>query len=158
MANVNLTLILRDLAEHLAQLVLTLEAEHVALTENDMENIIRTATDKNRLFDFIEDLENERHALLQAAGLDLNSSGIMAYLQRHTAPTKDETIAIWEQIETLTRQCRKQNQINGIILEKNRQRTEKALAILKGQTPQVTTYTASGETSHSQIHHSLAKA
>ena len=158
MATADISLLLRDIAEHLAQLMRTLESENTALANNDLDGIIQAANDKNRLFEFLEELENERHALLVAAGLDFDSTGIMAYLARDSARTRNEATAIWQQIETLTRQCRKQNQINGIILEKNRRRTEKALAILKGQTPQAATYTASGETCHSQSRNSLAKA
>ena len=158
MAIADLPLLLRDIAEHLTQLEQTLENENAALLDNDLDRILHAATDKNRLFEFLEDLEKERHTLLLAAGLDFDSSGIMAYLQREPSPVNDETAAIWQQIETLTRQCRKQNQINGIILEKNRRRTEKALAILKGQSSQVATYTASGEACRSQSRHSLAKA
>ncbi len=158
MAIAELSLILRDISDHLVQLAATLESEYNALADNDLDTIIQAANDKNRLFEFLEDLEKERHALLLAAGLDFDSNGIMAYLQRGTSQIKNETAAIWQQIETLTHQCRKQNQINGIMLEKNRRRTEKALAILKGQTPQIATYTANGETCHSQQCHSLAKA
>ncbi|NOZ38514.1 MAG: flagellar protein FlgN [Gammaproteobacteria bacterium] len=158
MAIVELSLILRDISDHLVQLAATLESEYNALADNDLDTIIQAANDKNRLFEFLEDLEKERHALLLAAGLDFDSNGIMAYLQRGTSQTKNETAATWQQIEILTHRCRKQNQINGIMLEKNRRRTEKALAILKGQTPQIATYTANGETCHSQQSHSLAKA
>ena len=158
MANADLSLVLQDIAEHLSQLRHTLESEYAALTENNLEHIVQLANDKNRLFEFLEDLEKERHELLLAAGLDFDSNGIMAYLQRNKAQTKDDSTAVWRQIETLTKQCRKQNQINGIILEKNRRRTEKALAILKGQIPQAGTYTASGETCKSQPRHSLARA
>jgi len=158
MATVDLPLLLQDIAGHLTQLVQTLEKEYTALTSNDLDNIVQTTNDKNRLFEFLEDLEKERHALLLAAGLDFDTNGIMAYLKRDTSQTKNKTAIIWQQIEDLTRQCRKQNQLNGIILEKNRRRTEKALAILKGQSPQVGTYTASGETCNNQFRHSLAKA
>jgi len=158
MATADLSLLLHDIAEHLAQLVQTLETENAALADNDLDGIVQAANDKNRLFEFLEDLEKERHALLLAAGLDFDSNGIMTYLERNRSRTKNETATTWQQIESLTRQCRKQNQINGIILEKNRRRTEKALAILKGQTPQPTTYTANGETCHNQSRNSLAKA
>ncbi len=158
MAIANLPLLLRDIAEHLTQLSQILENEYTSLSDNDLERIIQAANDKNRLFELIEDLEKERHTVLLAAGLDFDSSGIMAYLQRSPSQANNETASLWQQIETLTRQCRKQNQINGIILEKNRRRTEKALAILKGQSPQMGTYNASGETCHSQSRHSLAKA
>ncbi len=158
MAMTELSLILQDISGHLIQLAATLESEHTALMDNDLDIIIQAASDKNRLFELLEDLEKERHALLLAAGLDFDSNGIMAYLQRGTSRTRNQTAAIWQKIETLTQQCRRQNQINGIMLEKNRRRTEKALAILKGQTPQTATYTANGETSHSQPRNSLAKA
>ncbi|VAX12602.1 hypothetical protein MNBD_GAMMA24-243 [hydrothermal vent metagenome] len=158
MAIAELSLILRDITEHLIQLAATLESEHSALAKNDLDIIIQAANNKNRLFELLEDLEHERHELLLAAGLDFDSNGIMAYLQRGTSQTRNETAAIWQQIETLTHQCRKQNQINGIMLEKNRRRTERALAILKGQTPQTATYSASGEACHNQQRHSLAKA
>jgi len=158
MATLELPLLLQDIAEHLAQLDRTLENEHTALIENDLNNIVQAANDKIYLFEILEDLEKERHALLLAAGLDFDSNGIMAYLQRNTSQARNESAAIWQQIEDLTHRCRRQNQINGIILEKNRRRTEKALAILKGQTPQVTTYTANGETCQRQSQHTLAKA
>ncbi len=158
MAIAELSIILQDITEHLTQLVHTLESEHLALVDNDLDAIIQAASDKNCLFELLEDLEKERHALLLAAGLDFDRNGIMAYLQRKTSQTRNETGALWQQIETLTHQCRRQNQINGIMLEKNRRRTEKALAILKGQTPQTATYTATGETCHTQPRHSLAKA
>lgn len=158
MATLELPLLLQDIAEHLAQLDRTLENEHTALIENDLNNIVQAANDKIYLFEILEDLEKERHALLLAAGLDFDSNGIMAYLQRNTSQARNESAAIWQQIEDLTHRCRRQNQINGIILEKNRRRTEKALAILKGQIPQAGTYTASGETCKSQPRHSLARA
>lgn len=158
MAITELSLILQDISEYLTQLTATLESEHIALIGNDLDTIIQAASDKNRLFELLENLEKERHTLLLAAGLDLDSNGIMAYLQRDTSRTRDQSVAIWRQIGTLTQQCRKQNQINGIMLEQNRRRTEKALAILKGQTPQTATYTANGETCHNQPRHSLAKA
>lgn len=153
-----LSLILRDITKQLTQLAHTLESEHAALVDNDLDAIIQAANDKNHLFELLEDLEKERHALLLAAGLDFDSNGIMAYLQRGTSQIRNETAAIWQQVGTLTHECRRQNQVNGIILEKNRRRTEKALAILKGQTPQVATYTANGETCQNQARHSLAKA
>lgn len=152
-----LTPILRKIAQHLSRLEQTLAREYAALSENDLDTIVRAAEEKIRLFGLIEELEQARHAALQQAGVDPDDTDAASWLQRN--PALGETlVSDWQQVRELTRKCHHQNRINGIILEKTRRRTEQALSILKGQTPQPGTYTARGETERGTTRHSLAKA
>ncbi|MCW9023747.1 MAG: flagellar protein FlgN [Gammaproteobacteria bacterium] len=159
MAEPALKSILSNITHSLQKLEQTLADEFTALSNDDFEQIQQTAQDKNTVFETLEKLEQQRQQHLADAGLDLNSTGVMAYLDRQTANIKSEMSQSWEQIEVLTQHCRQQNAVNGIILEKNRRRIEKALSILKGQiTDTHATYSANGKATSTQTSHTFAKA
>lgn len=50
----------------------------------------------------------------------------------------------WKNIETLTRKCHEQNQINGLIIENSRRRIAKRLEILHSISSEKLTYSANG--------------
>ena len=158
MAQTSLTPVLHDIADHLDELAQVLHGEFDALTNNDMEAIQQAADAKSRLTDLLNDLENERTTLLRSAGLDLNKTGVMAYLMRHDSGQPSELTALWQKIEQLTRSCEKQNKINGVIIEKNRRRTEAAMNILRGQPTDNELYSSAGSKVTNRQQQSLAKA
>ena len=160
MANIDLKTILGNIAQQLTALEKTLGEELLALSNNELNGIHATAESKNQIFEQLEKFEQERCQLLSDANLDPDSKGIKIYMLRHIndPESRSEVAQIWQDIENLTQTCRRDNKINGIILEKNRQRTARALAILKGQLPETnTTYTATGQTSVQQQSHSFVK-
>lgn len=148
--------VLRDIARHLEALQQTLQDEFNALSSQDMAAIAQAAQHKTRLTQLLDDLERERASVLRAAGLDLNSAGITAYLNRYTTPHHQNELAqLWQQIEQLTRDCERQNQINGLIIEQSRRRIKNALTILHGQLPGNELYSATGSTVAETQHQSL---
>ena len=160
MSNTALKIILDNIAQQLTALDNTLRDEFTALSDDDLNNIHDAAESKNHIFEQLEKFEQQRCQLLQNAELEPDSKGIKTYMLRHIndPAIRSEVAQFWQDIENLTQTCRRNNKINGIILEKNRQRTERALAILKGQTIETnTTYTASGQTSTQQQSHSFVK-
>lgn len=156
MASPTLLPILNDIAAHLSALQETLQAEYQALSDNDRQGIELAARDKSRLTALLDDLEQERVTLLREAGLDLDRSGVMAYLERHQNSSSDPVTRLWQEIEQLSRDCEQQNRINGIIIEHNRKRTETALNILHGQSGNTELYSSSGNTVSSSNRQSIA--
>ena len=148
--------VLKDIAAHLEALLEVLRLEYQALSENHREGIEQAARDKNRLTGLLEDLEKERVTVLRGAGLDLDRSGVMAYLSRHDRPLQDPVSRLWQQIEELSQSCEQQNRTNGIVIEHNRRHTETALTILQGQTAETELYSASGNTVSSSARQSIA--
>ncbi|MDH5573002.1 MAG: flagellar protein FlgN [Gammaproteobacteria bacterium] len=160
MSNTALKSVLSNIALQLTALDSALHDEFLALSHNELDDINASAELKISIFEKIEQFEQERCQLLQNADLELDSKGIKTYMLRHIndPESRSEVAHIWQEIENLTQICRRNNKINGIILEKNRQHTERALAILKGQIPETnTTYTATGHTSVQHQSHSFVK-
>ncbi len=151
--------VLQDIAAYLDELRQALVAEYEALGTDDSERLQAIAETKQRLSDILGDLDRERSSLLREAGLDLDRTGVLAYLDRQSAADREPLDILWQRIETLTRDCRRLNQINGIVIEKRRRRAETALRLLQGQTPGDDLYTARGTTPPGTgPGHTLAKA
>lgn len=148
--------VLKDIAAHLEALLEVLHLEYQALSDNNREGIEQAARDKTRLTGLLEDLEKERVTVLREAGLDLDRSGVMAYLSRHDRPRQDPVSRLWQQIEELSQACEQQNRTNGIVIEHNRRHTETALTILQGQTAETELYSAKGNTVSSSARQSIA--
>ena len=151
--------VLQDIAAYLDELRSALVAEYEALTVNDTERLTAIAETKQRLSDILGDLDRERSDLLREAGLDLGRTGVLAYLDRQSASEREPLDVLWQRIETLTHDCRRLNQINGIVIEKRRRRAENALRILQGQTIENDLYSPAGTTPRRPgPGHTLAKA
>ncbi len=150
--------VLQDIAAYLDELRQALVAEYEALGADDTERLAQLAEVKQRLSDILGDLDRERSALLREAGLDLDRTGVLAYLDRQSESERAPLNVLWQRIETLTRDCRRLNRINGIVIEKRRRRTTAALQILQGQTTDNALYTAHGTAPGSGPGNTLAKA
>lgn len=137
--------LLKEITSYLEQLQQALINEHQALTDNNMQAIELVARDKTILMETLEDLDKERRKILSAAGLNLKATGIEDFLQQNNAGQTTELKAIWLKIAELTRQCEKQNNINGIIIENNKQHTENALSILQGKQQNTELYSRQGK-------------
>ncbi len=150
--------VLQDIAAYLDELRQALVAEYEALSADDTARLANLAVVKQRLSDILGDLDRERSDLLREAGLDLDRTGVLAYLDRQSASERAPLDALWQRIETLTRDCRRLNRINGIVIEKRRRRTLQALHILQGQAPADDLYTAHGTPPGNGPGNTLAKA
>ncbi len=150
--------VLQDIAAYLDELRQALVAEYEALSAEDSERLANLAEVKQRLSDILGDLDRERSALLREAGLDLDRTGVLAYLDRQAQSEREPLNVLWQRIETLTRDCRRLNAINGIVIEKRRRRAAQALHILQGQTAGSELYTAHGTAPGTGPGNTLAKA
>ncbi len=141
----NISPLLEDIANYLEQLFHALENEYRALSENDIQAIESIAQEKIILMEQLEDLNKERRALLEAAGLDLDANGIDDFLNSSTITDKPKLKTLWNDISNLSKQCEKQNNINGIIIENNKRHTENALSVLQGKQQTAELYSNKGQ-------------
>ncbi len=141
----NLYPVLIDIHAYLQQLKLTLDDEHEALANQDAEKLNDLTTAKQLLVENLEDLDNERKAILRNAGMELSKTGVEAYLSRFNQTQSSDVDRLWEAISALSKLCEKQNAINGVIIESQRRRTETALEILQGKSTESETYSSKGK-------------
>ncbi|VAW97415.1 hypothetical protein MNBD_GAMMA23-920 [hydrothermal vent metagenome] len=141
----NITPLLEDIANYLEQLFHALENEYTALSNNDLQAIESIAQEKTILMEQLEDLNKERHTLLEAAGLNLSENGIDDFLNSSTLADNPVLKTLWGNISSLSKQCEKQNNINGIIIENNKRHTENALSILQGKQQTTELYSSKGQ-------------
>lgn len=142
--NLPLTPVLQEIAAYLQQLKTALTQEYQALTATITADLQQIAREKVILMDHLEDLNKERRDILSQAGLNLETTGISQYLGHIKKSTASQIAGLWQSIATLTRECEKQNSINGIIIESNQHHARTALAILKGQSLDTELYSDKG--------------
>lgn len=133
--------ILQREIENGTQLLHVLHREHAALTSNAPDILEQAAQDKLHC---LKQVEASAAALAEA----LRTAGVAAraaadYLRAHP----DTRLGVcWQQGQRILVECRRQNQINGSVIELSRRNTLRALALLRGQSPEQPIYSASGET------------
>jgi len=152
--------VLRETLQLAESLHASLEREQQALYDNDLESIEQIAAAKAELAASIEALERRRAELVSQAGFPTHANGMAAYLGHlEQGPEGTRTVtAQWQTLQGVLRQCDRQNQINGIMLEKNRRRAEALLRLLRGDadTPQL--YSEAGKAVSDKRGQHLAQA
>ena len=135
----------RELGQ-LTQLEVVLGQEHEALKLRDAAEITKNTEAKQQLILAIETLGRERMTLLQGAGQGTDKESLLAFVD-----AEPQLRSRWDELEALLLRCQKQNQINGMLLEKGKQQTQQMLGILLGEGTRKETelYNANGSTSSS---------
>ena len=117
----------RDLGQ-LTQLEVVLGQEHEALKLRDSAQITQNSEAKQQLILAIETLGRERMALLQGAEQGTDKEAVLAFVD-----AEPQLRSHWDELVALLLRCQKQNQINGMLLEKGKQQTQQLLGILLGE-------------------------
>ena len=133
--NLKLELLLRDLYEAMSELSLVLDSEHQALATQDVEQLQQAAVNKDLLSDRIEQLEQNRVAMLQQLGLGKDLAAMQQLINGSSARAGDELYKLWNMVAELAQECTVKNKLNGVIIEAKRRLTETALSILHGNIP-----------------------
>ena len=137
-------------------LISLLEQEKAVLA-HDPEAMERLAAEKQHVISRLEELHNESNSLLQQTGYAGDRDGMQAFLA--WCDNKDHKLhKRWDELLDNIENCRRLNQINGMVVEKSTQSLRHALAILCGQTLTDVSYDASGSTVSDNGGRPLAKA
>ncbi len=139
--------------EHCTQLLQVLHREHTAVTNNAPELLEQAAQEKLHWLRQVEALADARIEGMRAAGVAGDPQNAAPGLTAHP-----DVVARWQQVQRILVECRRQNQINGSVIELSRRHTLRALSLLRGQSADQTVYSASGETSGPLPPHMLATA
>jgi flagella synthesis protein FlgN len=86
--------------------------------------------------------------VLATEKLQLSHEGIAEYfsLAKKASIDTSKAITLWQEIVKLSKQCQSLNQKNGASINILAQYTQRSLHILKGKSPQTTTYGSDGST------------
>lgn len=131
--------------QHSEQLAQLIASERQALTQADSEALATCIGQKQPIILQLEQLSRQRDRLLNMAGFPTGKSGMEAFIANQQ---EDDAIALQQLLILLrktARHCREQNQINGGIVNVNRQYLLRALTILRGRDPESSAYGPGGE-------------
>ena len=107
-----------------------LKREHQALGKRDAAAITTASAEKEPLLGQLEQLAKQRNQILQQVGLGIDKPGFEAFIESDGSGLLRK---FWGVLEELLRECQKQNQVNGILLESGKQVTQQAVSILTGR-------------------------
>ncbi len=119
--------ILQHSQQKMQQLVQLLQQETEALRQNDIALLETIAPQKQQLAADIEAAEQQRVQHLQKRTLDPQQP-------RQWLKSKTEK-ACWKKLRQLAEQAHRQNQINGLVINGNRQRIQAQIEILCNAKP-----------------------
>ncbi|WP_297807424.1 flagella synthesis protein FlgN [uncultured Methylophaga sp.] len=137
--------ILQAELNHSVKLAQLLQQEREALKAANLEQVNHLTREKQPHLVQLEQLGRQREQLLKAAGFPGGKSGLQAFIANHPPEQAEPVTALVTQLRQAAKDCRDNNQINGGILNVNRQHLVRALSILRGRDPESSAYGPGGE-------------
>ncbi|MBI3345373.1 MAG: flagellar protein FlgN [Gammaproteobacteria bacterium] len=141
--------------EVVSRLMELLLQEREALAAHDAGALEKAAQDKQQQLSKVESWEQERNHLLTSGGYPATQHGMEQYLKAQNNPRLDR---LWQQLLSLSGKCHHQNQVNGGIVEAGRHHIQRALAILRGVSPDAELYGPAGKTRSLHLPNTLTTA
>ena len=90
-------------------------------------------------------MARQRVAVLNLEGFPTGKDGLEAFIENQSTPVANELKAILKSLKSVAKSCKDNNQINGSIVNVNRQYLQKAMSILRGRDVNSTAYGPGGE-------------
>ncbi len=128
-----------------SQLLDIMKAERTALIASDTDVMNSMSEKKQPLVLQLEQLSRQRDALLQVEGFTPDKDGLAAYIDNQTPQDTATLNTILGQLKNTARACRENNQINGGIVNVNRQHLQRAMNIFRGRDANPSSYGPGGE-------------
>lgn len=127
------------------QLGVILETERTALTEANSDVLDQCVRAKHPLIKQLEQLGRQRDLILKTAGFPAGKQGIEAFTANQADADAAALSKLINQLKLQAAHCREHNQINGGIVNVNRQYLQRALSIMRGRDPEISAYGPGGE-------------
>lgn len=138
-----------------AQLLSLLKAERDALTASDMEVIDKMTAEKQPLVIKLEQIGRQREGLLKQQGFPAGKAGLDAFIANQSAQVASALKVLVTKLRTTAYACKEFNQVNGGIVNVNRQYLQKAMSILRGRDATASSYGPGGEYSNQVVQQPL---
>jgi len=152
----NLKPILEQELAALQRMASVLLGEKDALKQNDQENLLRHVEGKNALASEIDNLLYQCNQILRANGLAEGSPGLTQL--KESMGATNPLAGLMQSIESASDQCRKQNEINGKIVQQGSQELRSKIAILQGGAMDPDGYDSDGDVASNKISNILGRA
>jgi len=128
-----------------AQLLGILTAERDALMRSESDTIKKMSADKQPLTVQLEQLGRQREAILKVGGFSADKEGLEAFIANQNDVDTHQLQNLLQQLRDTAHACRENNQINGGIVNVNRQYLYQAMSVLRGRDMNITSYGPGGE-------------
>jgi flagella synthesis protein FlgN len=134
-------------AEHrtATQLLTILTEERTALVHSDPDKMTELTASKQPLVVQLEQLSRQREAVLQVDGFSSGKEGLEAFIANQGDRESAQLKKLMAALKRIAFDCQEHNQINGGIVNVNRQYLHRAMSILRGRDMEVTAYGPGGE-------------
>jgi flagellar biosynthesis/type III secretory pathway chaperone len=121
----------------------TLQAEHSALVEQDIDALLRAIDEKGAAVQELQRLDQQRDALCAEFGAVSGPEQMNAFLISSLNPAEIE--AAWTRLLSLADECSLLNKANGAIIRVRKHHIEDGLALIRGSDPENPTYARDGK-------------
>ncbi len=138
-----------------AQLLMLLEGERDALSSSDTEVMEKMSKQKQLLVVKLEQLSRQREVLLKAERFPAGKDGLEAFIANQSVTDASALKVLVAKLRTTAYACREHNNINGSIVNVNRQYLQKAMSILRGRDMTAGSYGPGGEYSSQVVRQPL---
>lgn len=128
-----------------SKLLEMLKNERGALTKSDVDAMTELTAKKQPLVVTLERLGRQREAVLQAEGFSAGKDGLAAFIANQTEQHARILNNMVDSLKVTARACREHNQVNGGIVNVNRQFLQQAMNILRGRDMTPSAYGPGGE-------------
>lgn len=119
----------KDLAD-LQQLDQTLQEESKALSERDAQNISAFAELKSNLVDQIRQRAKAKARLLATSGAEIHPGQVRQGIDQFNDP---DLCRLWDESLDRLQHCKEQNLVNGLVIQRSKQRTEHLMDLVRGK-------------------------
>ncbi len=123
-------LLLQDLKD-LETLKNLLEGEQEAITKRDTTTIQRVTQDKASIVATLESRTKVKAKLIASSGLGIKPGQVEIGLKRLN---DSELMTLWRKTKDYSNDCQHLNAVNGNVIARSLQRTNKLMQIIRGQT------------------------
>ena len=144
-------------AEHntASELLRILTEERDALVQSETVTMDEMSANKQPLIVKLEQLGRQREAILQADGFSSGKDGLEAFIANQSDVNASQLKILLKQLRVTAQSCRENNQINGGIVNVNRQYLHKAISILRGRDMETSSYGPGGAYSNQVVRQPL---
>lgn len=141
------------------QLFDLLEKEQNALLSEDHAVLESLIEQKLRISQALDYVEIQRQEIMAKAGQNTDNAYMPSFLLENQANSAFKPLLkSWDNLMIWLKKSASQNQLNGILLEKQRQHVQRALNVLFEQTSSPSVYDAAGSTSQQKYTRSVGVA
>lgn len=149
---------LNDEALVTTQLLELLRQEYTVLKTRNVAELEKLTGEKQTCMERLQQLTERVSSHLRQQGFGTDAAGMEAYIASHEPPARELLQTSWETLRDMATQARRQNEVNGAIINAGRSHVEQALSILRGPDTQNYVYDQGAQTSSRSKSHSLATA